>query len=175
MNIIDKIQLSFIWDLLIKLQRLIMVLTTVGIIIVFGIVVLARYMFHFNVIGYDEIIVVAACWMYFIGGSYAMSEESHIRADVLNLFLSPSKTILLGVFTYLIQFICGLILIYLSYDMIMFDIATNPTTIDWNIPLVIPRFAILVGFILMTFYSFIYLLRDALKYKKFRTNTPIVD
>lgn len=104
-----------------------------------------------------------------------MSEESHIRADVLNLFLSPSKTILLGVFTYLIQFICGLILIYLSYDMIMFDIATNPTTIDWNIPLVIPRFAILVGFILMTFYSFIYLLRDALKYKKFRTNTPIVD
>lgn len=175
MNIVDKIQMSLAWKILIKLQRLIMVLTTVGIIIMFGIVVLARYLFHFNVIGYDEIIVVAACWMYFIGGSYAMCEESHIRADVLNLLLPPSKTMLLGIFTYLIQFICGLILIYLSYDMIMFDIATNPTTIDWNIPLVIPRFAILVGFILMTFYSFIYLLRDIYKYKKIKNDILVVD
>lgn len=165
MYIEERIQLSNFWKFLLKLQRLIMVGTTVAVILMFGIVVLARYAFHFNVIGYDEIIVVAACWMYFIGGSYAMSEESHIRADVLNLFLSPPKIRFLKIITGVIQVVCGVILIYLSYDMILFDITSKPTTIDWNIPLYIPRVSILVGFIFMTFYSFVYLLRDIHKYK----------
>lgn len=161
----ERIQQSNFWKNLLKIQRFIMVTSIVMVLIVFAVVVLARYIFHFNVIGYDEIVLVGACWMYFIGGSYAMSEESHIRADILNLFLSPQKTLVLKIFTTSIQVICGVILVYLSFDMLSFDFQSKPTTIDWGIPLYLPRLSILVGFILMTFYSLVYLMRDIHRYK----------
>jgi len=60
----------------------------------------------------------------------------------------------------IIQFIIGIPLIYLAFEMLHWDIKANPTTSDWEIPLLIPQTAIMLGFILMTFYSFVYILRD---------------
>lgn len=165
MYIEEKIQRSWLWGVLYKVQRFLMFVSTVSVVLMLGIVVVARYILHVNVLGYDEIILVGAYWMYFIGGSYAMWEESHIKADILSVFLSPRGNLKISILAKGIQVLLGIPLIYLAYEMLAFDWQANPTTVDWNIPLLIPQSAILIGYVLMTFYSVIYLMRDIHKLK----------
>ena len=165
MYIEDRIQQSILWVWLLKVQRFIMVLSTVSVVLMLGIVVVARYLLHVNVLGYDEIILVGAFWMYFIGGAYATWEESHIRADILNVFLSAKNNLIIGIVAKIFQVLLGIPLVYLAYEMLVFDVQAKPTTVDWNIPLLIPQSAIFFGYILMTFYSFVYLMRDVHKLK----------
>ena len=143
-----------------------MVISTVSVVLMLGVVVVARYVLHVNVLGYDEIILVGAYWMYFIGASYAMWEESHIRADMLGAVLSPRHNLILGIVVKIIQVILGLPLIYLAYEMLAFDLQTKPSTIDWGIPYLIPQSAIFFGYIVMTFYSFVYVMRDIHRLKE---------
>lgn len=169
MYIEERIQQSSAWDILLKIQRVVSVLATIVVVLVLGIVVVARYCFEVNVLGYDEIILVGAYWMYFIGSSYASWEESHVSADILYLIMTPKGILKLSLFSKFVQVVIGVPLIYLGYELIVWDIETNPVTIDWGIPLLVSQAAIFVGFILMTFYSFIYMLRDyhRLKDKKY--------
>jgi TRAP-type C4-dicarboxylate transport system permease small subunit len=156
----ERIQQSFMWRLLLKIQRFIAVITSIVIVGVLGIVVVTRYIMKINFLGYDEIILVAAYWMYFIGSSYASWEESHVSADILNQISSPKNKVVLSLVSKLIQVILGIPLLYLSFELLQWDLFANPVTIDWGIPLLIPQASIFVGFSLMTFYSFVYLLRD---------------
>ena len=160
MNIEDKIQQSKPWLLLLKIQKFILVVTNIIVIMILGVVIIARYVLKVNVLGYDEITVVGAFWMYFIGSAYASYEESHITADILSQFVSLKKKLALRIFSKLVQVILGFPMIYLSYELLAWDIEMNPTTIDWGIPYLVPQSAIFIGFILMTFYSFVYLIRD---------------
>jgi TRAP-type C4-dicarboxylate transport system permease small subunit len=48
-------------------------------------IVLLRYVFHFNLYGMDEILTIVSMWLYFMGGIYGTYEESHIQGDLLNL------------------------------------------------------------------------------------------
>ena len=166
MHLEEKIQQSWLWKALLKIQEFLMIASTVSVVLMLGIVVVCRYIFVINVLGYDEIILVGAFWMYFMGSSYAMYEESHIEADVVGQFISsPKKLIALSIIKKIVQVCLGVPLIYLAYKMLMFDITANPKTVDWGIPLLLPQSAILVGFILMTFYSIVYLIRDVNRYR----------
>ncbi|MCQ4814480.1 TRAP transporter small permease [Cloacibacillus evryensis] len=166
MNLEEKIQRSWFWNALLKIQRFLMVTSTVSVILMLGIVVVCRYILVINVLGYDEIILVGAFWMYFMGSSYAMYEESHIAADVVGQFISsPKKLIALSIIKKIVQVGLGMPLIYLAYEMLLFDVTANPKTIDWGIPLLLPQSAILVGVVLMTFYSVVHLIRDINRYK----------
>jgi len=71
MYIEEKIQQSLLWEILLKIQRYILVFVTIVIVSVRGGVVITRYLLHVNFLGYDEIILVAAYWMYFIGSARA--------------------------------------------------------------------------------------------------------
>jgi TRAP-type C4-dicarboxylate transport system permease small subunit len=166
MTLDEKIQNSKIWKVLLAIQKTIMVVSTVCVVATLLAVVLGRHIFHYNFLGYNEIIVIAAFWMYFIGSSYASWEESHINADILGQFLPERKKAILGVFTKIIQVIIGIPLIYLSFQSLVFDIKANPTTLDLGIPLAFPRSAMLICFVLMTFYSGVYAVRDIYKLKK---------
>lgn len=160
MYIEERIQRSFFWEALLKIQRLILILATFVVIFVLGGVVVARYILNTNFMGYDELILVAAFWMYFIGASYASFEESHVAVDIIDQYLGSRISLRVGIFSKIVQFIIGIPLIYLSYEMLAWDIEFKPATSDYNIPLLIPQLGIMVGFVLMTFYSLVYILRD---------------
>ncbi len=162
----ERIQQSLFWAWLLKIQRFLMVVSTVSVVLMLGVVVVARYVLHVNVLGYDEIILVGAYWMYFVGASYAMWEESHIGADMLSALLSPRHNLILAIVVKIIQVVMGLPLIYLAYEMLVFDLQAKPSTIDWNIPYFIPQSAIFVGYVIMTFYSFVYVMRDIHRLKE---------
>lgn len=164
----DKIQNSRAWDFMLKLQRFLAALSTVIVVFELGIVVVCRYIFEINVLGYDEIILIGAYWMYFIGSSYATWEETHVSADVLSIFVSERTQQKLALFSKAVQVLVGLPLVYLSFDLVRWDILIDPRTIDWGIPYLIPHMGIFVGFTLMLFYNSVYLLRDYHRIKDFK-------
>ena len=75
------------WKILKVLQEAIIVLAAVSVVLLFIAEVLARYIFNINFVGYDEIVLLAVVWLYFIGGGYAMYKKEHISAEMTPLFL----------------------------------------------------------------------------------------
>jgi len=162
----EKIQDSKFWEYLLLAQRPIMVISTVTVIVTLVGVVLSRHVLHYNFLGYNEVIVVAAIWMYFIGSACGSWEESHINADILSQFVSGRTKIKLSIISKTIQVLIGIPMIYLAGEMLHFDFRTNPVTLDLQIPLAFPHAAIFISFVLMTFYSAIYIFREINKLKK---------
>jgi TRAP-type C4-dicarboxylate transport system permease small subunit len=161
---IIKITNSKSWHFLLKIQRLVMLFTSIVMLSILGIVVFARYALHMDVFGYDELVLIDSFWMYFIGASYAMYEGSHVKADILSRLYSKHIQALMKVIAGFCQTVINIIFNIFAFSMIMRSAQTMPMTASWNIPFLVPQMSILVGFTLMTFYLFIYTLIDLNNY-----------
>ena len=157
---IENIISSKAWSLLIKIQKIIMILTTAFMITILGIVVFTRYVFHIDFFGYDELALISSFWMYLIGSSYAMYEGTHVKADIMSMLLSARTQKILKSIAGIIQTSINFFVTYLAYQLIKRSIETSPITPSYNIPFWIPQMSILVGFVLMSFYLVIYTIRD---------------
>lgn len=157
---IHQIIHSKTWNFLLKSQRFIMFLTTVVMLSILGAVVVARYLLHADLYGYDELILVDSFWMYFIGASYAMSKEEHIKADILATVMSHKMLACSRVIAGILSTIISGIFIILSFQMVIRSFKTWTVTSLWNIPYFIPQIAIFLSFLITTLYLFIYTIRD---------------
>lgn len=137
-----------------------MLLTSLVMLMILGAVVVARYVFHMDIFGYDEIVLVDSFWMYFIGASYAMYEGGHIKADILSSLLKPRKRALMKVVAGIFQTLVNIIFNVFAYNLIVRSIKIWPVTSSWNIPFLIPQMALFLGFTLMSFYLIIYTAKD---------------
>ncbi|MDR3354811.1 MAG: TRAP transporter small permease [Synergistaceae bacterium] len=170
MNFAKKIQTSRFWKYTLAAQKAVIVLSTLCVVITLGAVIVCRYVLHYNFLGYIEIIVTAAIWMYFIGASYASWDECHINADIVSQFVSDRTKIILEIISKTFQVLIGIPMTYLAYEMLTFDFQTNPVTVDLQIPLAFHHIAILISFALMAFYSAVYILRDVDRLKNLKNN-----
>ena len=159
---------TFIGRWLIHAERFIEFVSSFVVISTLTLVVLGRHIFHYTFLGYTEILVLAAFWMYFIGASAGSCDESHITADILSQFVGERAKLKLGLFSKFVQVVIGIPLIMLSWGMLKFDIQTGQTTVDLEIPLLYSQAPILVGFTLMTFYAFVYFIRDIFRLKNLK-------
>ena len=103
--------------------------------------------------------------MYFIGAAHASSEETHIGADILSQFASPRQKVLLSIISKSIQVLLGIPMMYLAFEMLLFDVDTQQATVDLEIPLLLIQTPIFLGFMFMTLYSSLYIVRDIIKLK----------
>lgn len=163
-SFIDYIMNSYSWNIILKFQRFIMFWTSIIMLSILGAVVFARYILHADIFGYDELVLVDSFWMYFIGASYAMYEENHIKADILSRLFNHSTQALMKVVAGILQTLINIVFNVFALQMIIRSIKTWPVTSSWNIPFIVPQFSILIGFTLMSFYLAIYTLRDLSDY-----------
>ena len=166
-NITDKLTQSSFWKLLATIEKLLLIISSLTVVITLCLVVLGRHVLHYAFLGYTEILVLAAFWMYFIGASYGSCEESHITADILSQFVGEKAKLKLSIFSKCVQVAVGIPLICLSFGMLQYDIKTQQATVDLEIPLLWSQAPIFIGFALMTFYAVIYIVRDIYKLKHF--------
>lgn len=147
---------------LIKLQRSILVFTSLTVVILMTISVFLRYVLRTDLFGIEDFIVIAAFWLYFIGGSYGSYDESHIKADILSIYLKGSK--LAAIINFIASMITSLVAIVFTkwaFDLFVWGIVMKGKSPAWGIPTYVPQSSMLIGFILMSFYFVIYLKRDA--------------
>ena len=65
--------------------------------------VLLRYVLNLSLFGVDEIIVMVAYWLYFIGGAYATATDGHIKADLVSAFVHNARVV------YVVRFLAKLL------------------------------------------------------------------
>lgn len=119
-----------------------------------------RYVLKINFYGYDEIAVLIAFWLYFIGAAYGSYNNTHVSADVVDAYM-PEGTLkkVFAVLRHLITAsVCG-IFAYYGYSFFMFGFAGplgnytfQPKSMVWRIPLWTSYSAISVGLIFMEIY-----------------------
>jgi len=137
---------------------------TASIFITLGVAAAAilRYVFKTSLFGLEELILIAAFWMYFMGASYAASRKQHISAEIVSVYCKNRKTreimILIAEFITL-----ALSLLYTSWGAYFayWGITEGGVTPVYQLPIAVSQFAIFLGFVLMTWYFLIDFIRRA--------------
>ena len=126
----------------------------IGSLILFGIAVnfanvLGRYLFLAPIVWAEEIMIYSMVWMVFIGAVLVSWDGHHLRMDFFSIMMpSPFKEIMnfTGVVCFLLVAIFVLPQTFTVTEL-MFRL--DQRSVVAEIPMVIPHFAILLGFIMM--------------------------
>ncbi|WP_342471519.1 TRAP transporter small permease [Metasolibacillus sp. FSL H7-0170] len=133
-------------------------LITANVLVALGLffTVILRYFLKIDLFGIDELLLIPIFLLYFIGGAQGSYEQNHIRADLLESYITSEKTLnALKLFNQFFVLIVGGIIIYWSLNYLIWSYGAGGRTPGWKIPLYIPHGTILIGFILMVFYTLI--------------------
>jgi len=152
---------SFFFGSLIKLQKGILVFTSLSIVLLMTLVVILRYILQIDLFGVEDFLVIGAFWLYFIGGSYGSYDKSHIRADILEVYLKGSRLYdVINLIASTITTVVAIVFTKWGLDLFIWGIVRGAKSPSWGIPLYVPQSSLLIGFSLMTLYFVIYLIRD---------------
>lgn len=158
------------WKILRILQEAIIVLAAASVVLLFIAEVLARYIFNINFVGYDEIVLLAVVWLYFIGGGYAMYKREHISAEMLQLFLKGRKLQGARLVTIWLTFVIAVVLVKWGIDFTTYSLERPSYTIALGIPKIAGQLSLVVGYVLVAIYSLFYAIEDTVKFVRRETN-----
>jgi len=160
LNFLEKVTSSFIWKFLLKLQKILLVLSSCFVVLIMCVTVLLRYVFKSDLFGIEEMVVIAAFWLYFMGSSYGVYDKSHVKADIIPQMLPPRAQALLSVLVNLtIASLCILFTVW-AVEMVRYSYTWMPRTTGLRIPVFISQTSVLAGYALMSLYSVVYFLED---------------
>lgn len=147
------IQLHRFWNILLAVQKGIMIISSVFILLGLVTTVVLRYIFQADLFGLEELILIPTFWMYFIGASYGTHLNEHITADLTKVYIKNEKV--KSFIQFINTVICLVIAIVFTLwanNFVLWNINSGASSSVWNYPMYIPQSAILIGFLLMSFY-----------------------
>lgn len=160
-NLFDKIVVHFF--------SIICFVMSMALILIICTATLARYVFTFDLYGYEEWIKIFAFWLYFIGAGFGAYAGTHVSADLVQSYLPDSslKRLILLLRTVVTL---GITLLFTWYGWDFFWFAFRgplgtgvaiPKTVAWRIPLWTAYLSIFLGLLFMSWYFFWDMLRAA--------------
>lgn len=158
---------SAFWKILLKTEQALMIIcsSAMALLIVFNVVL--RYVFNQNFYGSEEIILIFAFWLYFLGAAYGSMENSHIKADLANVYIKNQRAKEgVALIAMMVTTTVNLIILKWALDYMIWDIIKMPKSTGLKIPLIVPQSAIFVGLALMAFYHVYYLVTGLRAYFK---------
>lgn len=160
MSFVETVRSSLVWKFLLKLQKALLVLSSCFVVLIMCVAVLLRYVFKTDLFGIEEIVVIAAFWLYFIGSSYGVYDKSHVKADIIPQMLSARAQAFLSVLVNLtITSLCILFTVW-AVDMVWYSYVWMPRTTGLRIPVFISQTSVLFGYALMSLYAVVYFFED---------------
>lgn len=154
MSVIEKIEKSRLFGLLLKVESMIMIISSIlaaGIVFV-GVVM--RYVLKMNFFGQEEILCVVAMWLYWFGGVYGSFEGSHIKGDMLStVFKSPRSKKIIELVIQGVSFVVILVFCIWGFEYMSFNLKFHAVSTGLKIPLVYSQLPLLIGFLLMELYT----------------------
>lgn len=162
-NFLDGVQESRGWKLVFNsLRTVLATITLILLFAVFGTVVL-RKIFEISFPWLEEIITIAAIWMYFIGAVVGTEEESHVKGDLLSTYIRTPKlkkahTVFINVYSAIVTSIFS----YLLIKYTLWAAQVGMKTAYLRLPQVISQSAMAVGVVLMAFLFIFHSIRYAM-------------
>jgi len=146
---------------LIKLLNLFLGISGFALIILISYYVVTRYIFHMNFHGFEEITLLLCVWLYMMGAAKGSHDETHISADLLNVFVKDETTRLrFRVVRRVIAVAVMCVMLYLSVDFVLYNIEFMSRTSQLHIPMVAYYVSLALGFLLMLFFDACYMVCD---------------
>lgn len=162
MNAIAAIKASLLWRGLELLQKAVLILSSLFVALIMCAQVLMRYVFKSDLYGMEESIIIVAFWLYFLGSSYGVFEKSHVRADIIPQLLPETPRRLLSLAVQATMTALCLLFSWWGFDFVGYSLREMPRTLIWGVPLAVSQASVLTGYLIMSFYSVIYLAEEFL-------------
>jgi len=155
------------WRVLLRFQRAIMFISVVSVILLISSGAVMRYVFKMDFYGIEDVTLVVAFWLYFIGGAYGSYSKNHVSAEVIPNYMKnkKSRNIVLIIKTVMTATL-NWIFTYWAFMLLMWGFERFGRTATLGIPLVIPQSALFIGMLLMSFYTTIYAIEDIMQFMK---------
>lgn len=155
----NKVESFFLWKWLLSIERFIMVFSSIAIILTIVGGVICRYFLNINFAGSDELLIILALWLYYIGGLYGNYEDSQIKADVLSVFIHKDTTLyIINIIVKAISFATSVYLATWAYQYLLFCLKLGGVTPVFKLPMLCSRLALIVGYMAPPVYNLYHLI-----------------
>ena len=137
-------------------------LTTLLCVVAIGqfVQVITRYVLQVPVMGLEETMLYPTLWLYMLGAVNASRENTHIRANVLEIFLkTPRQHTVLAIVGEVLSLIIGLWLLYWAWDFTRYSWRVWKESPTLYIPTFFADIALFTGLALMMAYTAMHLVR----------------
>lgn len=122
--------------------------------------VIMRYFLHLNFFGQEEILTVVAMWLYWVGGIYGSYTNTHIGADLTDVFIKAWKARkIINIVVMLISIGVIGVFTYWAYVYTVWIINLGGCSTGLKIPLIISKITMFIGFLFMGLYTVYHLIR----------------
>ncbi|MES9994880.1 TRAP transporter small permease subunit [Desulfovibrio aminophilus] len=137
--------------------------------------VLARYIFSSDFYGSEELIQMLAFWLYFMGAAQGSREKSQISADILTCYIKNETWRRLTVLTkdFLTAAICLLVTGW-AIKFVIWGFVMKPQSPVFKLPMLIPHFAVALGFVLMSLYHVTYFVQGLMQLRNATGSSELV-
>lgn len=122
--------------------------------------VVTRYVLQIPVMGLEETMLYPTIWLYILGAVNASREDTHIRANVLEITIKTERGhTVLAIIGEIISLIVGLWLLSWAWDYTLYAWRVWKESPTLYLPTFYSEAALVVGLALMMFYTALHLLR----------------
>lgn len=122
--------------------------------------VITRYLLEIPVMGMEELMMYPILWLYMLGAVNASRENTHIRANVLDVFIkSPRKQSILAVVSDVLSIIVLLWLMYWAWDFTQYILRIWKESPTLYLPTFYADISLLVCLVLMTLFTLLHINR----------------
>lgn len=118
-----------------------------------------RYVLGVPLFGFEELVLIVAVWVYFLGAGYATYEGTHIKAGVLPYIVKNHiAREAIGAGAVFLSLVASVLLTYNAFGYNQFVHAAGARTTSLFIPIVYSTSSLVVGGAIMSLYFLLELL-----------------
>ena len=153
----NKLENTAFWRALRKILRFGLILSSILVTLITFAAVITREL-NINFLGYEEILIICAFWLYMLGTAYGSYEDSHIKADVI-VFMMPDGRFksTLAMIRNTVTLVLGIIFLLWALQLFQWTIIMENKTPVWRIPMTVAQSSLLFGLTVASFYNAVYL------------------
>jgi TRAP-type C4-dicarboxylate transport system, small permease component len=171
----NKLEKTAFWRALQKFLRFGLIVSSCLVTLITFAAVITRAL-NVNFLGYEEILIICAFWLYMLGTAYGSFENSHIKADVIVVMMPEGLAkSLIAIIRNTLTLILGFIFFLWAFQLFQWTIEMGNKTPVWRIPMTVSQSSLLFGLTFATFYNAVYLYDEikAFFIKYIKKNNPI--
>jgi len=168
MKRVMPIENSMIWRGTTRVMRTVLIISGACLILLVGMSVFLRYVLHSTFVGTDDLIILFSIWLYWMGGAYGSYENSHISADLTNVFIKSDKlkkyvNIVVKLIT---AIIAGVFAYWSIFKYALWNFQAGTVTTGLRIPYLTSNIALTICLCLMFVYAVYHLVRSIFPIEK---------
>jgi len=113
---------------------------------------------NINFLGYEEILIICAFWLYMFGTAHGSFEQSHITADIVVVMMPESRLkSTIAILRNTLTVILSIIFLGWAWQLFIYTIEMGNKTPVWRIPMTVSQSSLLFGLACTAFFFSIYL------------------